>query len=104
MNPQAKILNRYGLLNAARIEVVNILTAHRGITLSSSELLHLFNLDLQQQLANISRRYNPQCACGRAASYVGAVAAMEARLNPNVSHDRHHHCPVLNRYDDAFRM
>jgi hypothetical protein len=104
MNPQAKILDRSGALNMVINAVNTVLIANSPQTMSSNELLRRLPTALQIQLSVISNQYQPKCACGQAASYVGTAAAILARINPNVLHIRHHYCPILNRYDDAFRI
>jgi|GEM_PF-1932856 len=104
MNPQAKILNVHGLLNAMQNAIIAVLNTNRGITMSSNELLIALPSALQLQLATISGGYSPRYACGNAASYVGTVAAMIAKTNPAINHNRHHYCPILRRFDDAFTL
>jgi hypothetical protein len=104
MNPQAKIMNNNGILNMVINAVNAILSKNSPQTMSSNELLRQLPPVLYKQLYTISGRYLTNCACKQPASYVGTAAAMLAKTNPLVFHDRHFFCPVLQRYDDAFRI
>lgn len=104
MNPQAKILNAHGMLMALRNAILTVLTANSGVTMSSNELLHALPPAITRQLSLISGGYSPRYPCGKAASYVGTVASMEAKVNPSVYHNYHHFCPILMKYEDAFVM
>lgn len=106
MNPQAKLMQGADLLTPVTQAIDNYLRANKGETFSSNQLFFALPVTLQTGLAAIAARYiRPnQGACSDAASYVGTAASMLSNGNPAVIHDRHFHCPVLGRHDDAFRM
>jgi len=104
MNPQAKILNAHGMLIALRNAILAVLAANTGATMSSNEILNALPPVITGRLNLISGGYSPRYPCGKAASYVGTVAAMEAKVTPSIFHNYHHYCPVLMKYEDAFVM
>lgn len=103
-NPQANIMRTNGILDSIINAVDSALRANRTLTLSSNQLLNALPISLQGSLSSIAGAYIDG-ACSDPASYVGTAASMLAKRNPTVFiHDEHFRCPVLNRFDDAFRM
>lgn len=103
-NPQANIMRTNGILDLTINAVDSVLRANRNLTLSSNQLLNALPISLQGSLSSIAGAYIDG-ACSDPASYVGTAASMLEKRNPTVFiHDEHFRCPVLNRFDDAFRM
>ena len=103
-NPQANIMRTNGILDSTINAVDNILRSNRANTFSSNQLMQALPLSLQSSLSTIAGAYN-DCACSDPASYVGTAASMLSKRNPaSVIHDTHFWCPILKRYDDAFRL
>ncbi|MEL7658012.1 MAG: hypothetical protein AAGU75_19125 [Bacillota bacterium] len=101
MNPQAILLNGAGLLNAVETEVVLFLSRNARCKFSSNQIFNGMPVWLKNQIQAIAHLY-AKGGCSSPASYVGTVAAMMAKNRVGISHDHHHYCPILQRFDDAF--
>ena len=101
-NPQANIMRSSGILDTIINAVDNVLRSNCTNTFSSNQLLQALPLDLRSSLSTIAGTYN-YGACSDPASYVGTAASMLSKRNPTVIHDTHFWCPILKRFDDAFK-
>ena len=101
MNPQAILLNGAGLLNTVETEVDIFLSRNSRCKFSSNQIFTNLPYWVQDQIQSIAHSY-VKGGCSSPASYVGTVAAMMAKKRIGISHDHHHYCPVLQRFDDAF--
>lgn len=102
MSPLAYILRNNGILNTTINEVDIFLSSNVGNTYSTSEIFQNLSPTLKKKLLTIASYYK-KGACTSPASYVGVVAAMLAKQNHSFFHNYRYFCPILKRFDDAFK-
>lgn len=105
MQPLCNILNmpQNNILGVSMVEIDHVLTANRGIEMSSYEVFPLLPLALQTQLDQIASQY-PRGGCASSKAYVGAAAAeLASRGTSNISHNPTYRCPILHKIEDSFK-